>query len=389
MRIALVILHADPARGGAERYTVDLADALRSRGQDVALISSTFAPGDPPAGAVDFGGGSGTRVGRYIRFLGRLDQHLLDNRYDIVHAMLPVRNCDVYHPHAGIAAEALFGARARDQGPVMRVIAMASNRLNLRRQRFAAVELELLTGPRPPVVLCLSNYLKAGLKRYYSLPESRLATLFNATDLKRFDPAARPQVGIELRGSLAIAPDRVVALMIAQDFSRKGLAEAIVALSHMADPRLILLVVGKQDPTAFRKLADEKNVGARVIFAGETSDPYSFYQASDFFVLPTRHDPCSLVVLEALAMGLPVISTVFNGACEIMQNAAHGFILPDPADVSALADAYRTLLDNATRKSMSQNCLALRPRLAYEKHIEELLGIYNQTIAGKTNDRAI
>jgi len=56
-------------------------------------------------------------------------------------------------------------------------------------------------------------------------------------------------------------------------------------------------------------------------------DPYAFYRAADFFVLPTRHDPCSSSWLEALAMGLPVISTIFNGACEIMIDGVHGFVL--------------------------------------------------------------
>ena len=176
-----------------------------------------------------------------------------------------------------------------------------------------------------------------------------------------------------------IASDRIVALMIAQDFHRKGLAEAIGrSPASVKDPRLILLVVGKQDPASFRKLAEQTNVADRVIFAGTTPDPYAFYKATNFFVLPTRHDPCSLVVLEALAMGLPVISSIFNGACEIMERGKHGFVLPDPADISALADAYRQLLDDPTRLSMAENCLALRPRLAYERHIDDLLEIYGQ-----------
>jgi len=113
-----------------------------------------------------------------------------------------------------------------------------------------------------------------------------------------------------------------------------------------------------------------------VVFAGKTDDPVSFYRAADFFLLPTRHDPCSLVVLEALAMGLPVISTVFNGACEIMTSGQHGFVLPDPSDIDAIAEAMRNLLDPQARATMSDACLMLRPRLAYEHHLDELLKIY-------------
>ncbi|MDB5172013.1 MAG: glycosyl transferase, group 1, partial [Phycisphaerales bacterium] len=76
LRIALVILHGDPARGGAERYTVDLAAALRGRGHDAAVVASGFPPGELPAGAVRLDTGGGTRLGRYLSFLDQLDRHL-------------------------------------------------------------------------------------------------------------------------------------------------------------------------------------------------------------------------------------------------------------------------------------------------------------------------
>ena len=75
-------------------------------------------------------------------------------------------------------------------------------------------------------------------------------------------------------------------------------------------------------------------------------------------------------------MGLPVISTVFNGACEIMTSAQHGFVLPDPSDVDAIAEAMRKLLDPQVRQTISDACLALRPCLAYEHHLDQLLQIY-------------
>ena len=114
----------------------------------------------------------------------------------------------------------------------------------------------------------------------------------------------------------------------------------------------------------------------RVFFAGPTTDPYVFYRAADFFVLPTRHDPCSLVVLESLAMGLPVISSIFNGACEIMTDGVHGFVLQDPRNVQALAACYQRLTDLLFRNSMSDACLKVRPRLSYVHHLHALLNIY-------------
>lgn len=378
MKIALVILHADPARGGAERYTADLAIGLRGRGHEVSLLASTFPARSVSTNDVLLPANGATRSGRYARFLDSLDRHLDQTGYDVVHAMLPVHRCDVYHPHAGIAVEAVKSGRVKYQETFARAVSRIGNRINLRRQRFARVERQLLQRLEPPTVLCLSEYVKSTVRRHYSLPDGKLATLFNAVDLSRFDPRLRPDAGQEIRRRFSLGADRVVGLMIAQDFARKGLAEAIAAVAATPDPKLALVVVGKEDSSAYQKLAQSECVGDRIIFAGPTSDPYAFHRAADFFLLPTRHDPCSLVVLESLAMGVPVISTAFNGACEIMQDGVHGFVLPDPADISQLANSIRLMLDPSRRQGMAEACLGLRHALSYERHLDNLLQIYQR-----------
>ena len=377
LTILLPILHADPARGGAERYTVDLAAGLRKRGHDVRIAASTFAADVQSPGDVVIDAGGSTRHSRYLRFLDGLDRHLASQRYDIVHAMLPVRRCDIYHPHAGIAAAALAGGHLKYEAALMQAVSRVATRLNRRRQRFGEVERTLLTGSRPPTVLCLSQYVQTTVRRHYTLADSQLATLFNAVDLSRFDPARQPDARSEMRRELGIEDDRVVALMIANDFERKGLREAVAAVGKAADPRLLLIVVGKQDPRPYRAMAEKIGEG-KVIFAGSTADPYPLYRASDFVLLPTHHDPCSLVLLEALAMGLPAISTIFNGACEIMTDGREGFVLRDPNDAVTLANAVRQMLDADRRAAMSAAALALRPRLAYDRHLDTLEEIYRR-----------
>jgi UDP-glucose:(heptosyl)LPS alpha-1,3-glucosyltransferase len=128
-------------------------------------------------------------------------------------------------------------------------------------------------------------------------------------------------------------------------------------------------------------LAKQLGVADRVVFHPPTNRPEDFYREADFFVLPTKHDPCSLVVLEALAMGLPVISTVFNGATEVMTDGVHGLILQDPADVDAIGRAMTTLCDDTRRREMTEACKTLRPQLAYEHHVDELMAIYERAMA--------
>jgi len=352
MRIALVILHADPARGGAERYTIDLAAALARRGHEVSLLASAFAAPIEGVTYVRIDASGLTRAGRYRSFLDSLDAHLAKAQYDIVHAMLPVRRCDVYHPHAGmaVAAEQKWNIH-----------------FNRRRKRMAEVERSLLTGDRPPITIALSEYVKRSIREHYDTSDDRLATLFNAVDLGRFEPAARPHV------------EPVNGLFIGHDFIRKGMPETFRAGRALNDPRLTITVVGNGPP-----LLPPPNAATRFEYVRGVTDPRSYYADADFFVLPTKHDPCSLVVLEALAMGLPVISTVFNGATEIMTDGVHGYVLKDPTDIDALADAMRKMLDPERRRAMREACLALRPELSYEHHLDELMKIYERAIARRT-----
>src|SRR5882672_417389 len=203
MKIALVILHADPKRGGAERYTADITQALAGRGHEVSVVASDF-PDDYLHGhlgtaahathveRVEIKGRGMTRVGQYQSFLDSLDEHLANNSYDVVHAMLPVRRCDLYHPHAGIAAGAPGGWKGF---------------FNPRRMEMAEVERRLLKAAEPPVVLILSDYVKQFVKKHYAeFPEKKLVKLFNAVDLERFKPAEEVKQG-EAVGALIIAQD--------------------------------------------------------------------------------------------------------------------------------------------------------------------------------------
>lgn len=383
MKIGLIILHADARRGGAERYTVDLARSLAHRGHDVTLLASSFH--EPPweVKQIRCDATALTRTWAYLRFLSQLKTHLQAHTFDVLHAMLPVEQCDLYHPHAGLAIEAIKTGHLKYPGRFRQRMARLGNRLNPRRQRFARVERRLLAGPNPPMVICLSDYVRRSVRDRYPLPEPLLPVLFNAVDLRHFDPKRRPDAGNDMRAEFGLGHETVVALMIAQDFHRKGLDTAIRAVARCPDSRLRLLVVGRDSSGPYKALARKLGAERRVLFAGATSDPYRFYRGADFFLLPTRHDPCSLVVLEALAMGLPVITSSLNGAAEVMTENLDGVIVSDPNDVIRLTNALLTLLDDRIRASMSNATAALRPRLAYDLHVTQLIDLYQKAIDRK------
>jgi UDP-glucose:(heptosyl)LPS alpha-1,3-glucosyltransferase len=377
MKIGLAILNAEPGRGGAERYTQDLAASLVARGNDVYLLAARFSRDVEPARQVRLDGMAGGRVARYLAYQASLVEHLKTERYDIVHAMLPVRGCDLYHPHAGIEAHNLQNGHLRHGSPVRQVISRLTNQLNRKRRVYAKTEGDLLEEDRS-AVLCLSRAMQQIAEEHYDLKDGQSFVLINGVDLGKYDPSARPGIREEMRRKLGIEPGEVAALMVSNNFRLKGLKQAIQALHGLGPKgkRAKLVVVGREAVQGYRRLANQFDVEEQVVFAGPTDDPQSFYAASDFFVLPTAYDSCSLVVLEAMAMGKPVITTRRNGACEAMVDGVHGFVIDDQADMEGLCEAWGEMLDDGLRGKMSEAALGLRPELSKDRHVDRLLEVY-------------
>ena len=347
MRVALAILHADPSRGGAERYTIDLAASLRGRGHDVEVIDSA-----------SLGVRGATRLGRYRDFCRRLRGRFQSDWPDVAHAMLPVPAgcCDVYHPHAGVEAAGV-GRLTWLTNPRRAAMARAERALlgsrgfppALREPTDARSRVE--TRGYQPLVITLSDYLARILHSHY--PHARTRRIFNAVDLTRFRPDG-PTVDLG---------PRPVALFVGNDFERKGLATAIEAVKR--SPPWRLAVAGRG-----RAIAAE-----RVTFLGPRDDLPALYRSADVLVHASRHDPCSLATLEALASGLPVIGTDRDGATEAMVDGRHGFVVRG-RDAGAMAQRLGELLDPARRGGMREACLELRSTLSWEAHVDRVLDVY-------------
>ncbi|WP_353814438.1 glycosyltransferase family 4 protein [Agromyces sp. SYSU T00266] len=148
----------------------------------------------------------------------------------------------------------------------------------------------------------------------------------NGVDTERFRP--RDAAGrAAVRAELGIADDATVAIFIGHEFERKGLHLAIEALRTAAG--VVLLVVGGSADMIRRARAQARRAGVvdRVVFAGERPDPVPLLGAADVLVLPSAYEANALVVLEALACGVPVVSTRVGFAPDIVVDGENGFLV--------------------------------------------------------------
>jgi glycosyltransferase involved in cell wall biosynthesis len=195
-------------------------------------------------------------------------------------------------------------------------------------------------------IVAVSQKLRADLVAG-GIPEASIVTILNGVDTAEYTP------GEANRGALGL-PCGVDLALFAGDLrtSRKNLDTVFRALAQLP-PNLHLAVAGRHEGTHWPAMAAELGIAHRITFLGFRTDMPALMRAADCFVFPSRYEACSLVLLEALASGTPVITAASAGGAEIVSPEA-GIVLPDSEDAAALAAALRKLLENAPRHAMRQ-----------------------------------
>jgi glycosyltransferase involved in cell wall biosynthesis len=219
-------------------------------------------------------------------------------------------------------------------GPLTRPqlgVARSIERLQFRRGRFERV-------------IAVAESVRNDVVHVHGVDPALIHVIPNPIDLDRFTNAgrngAREHVGLEAKDA--------VLLFVGHDFERKGLGDAIAALTLVRHPRAHLLVVGAGDSERYRRQAARAGVADRVHFVGRTEAPENFYAEADLFLFPTRHDPGGLPLLEAMAAGVPIVATRLAGSAPQVEAAGAGVFVPDRAP-RELAEAVTALLDDPAR----------------------------------------
>jgi UDP-glucose:(heptosyl)LPS alpha-1,3-glucosyltransferase len=173
---------------------------------------------------------------------------------------------------------------------------------------------------------------------------------------------------------------------VGHNFALKGLKPLLKALGarNRVETRPIhLLVCGGGHVASYRRLARSLGIERTVHFLGFHPDIRECYASSDFFVMPTYYDPCSLVVLEALACGLPVITTAWNGASELITDGRQGYVLSTPDAHGELTAALHHMTNDTRRTTMSIEAARLGQEQTFDRHVAALIKVFEEVAASK------
>jgi UDP-glucose:(heptosyl)LPS alpha-1,3-glucosyltransferase len=359
--------------GGAERFVSRALDALRSRHVSLTLVTREWR------------GGEGFEViacnpfylGRLWRdwsFARAVCRELEKRSFDLVQSHERLSCCDIYRAGDGVHREWLKQL-ARVRGPFGR-LGIALNPYHHYTKR---AEKKMFTSPRLRLVICNSKMVRDEIRRCFAVPEEKLRVIYSGVDTEAFHPHLKRHRA-EIRTRYGIPQDAALFLFVGSGFERKGLAVLLQALARIP-PGAWLLVVGRDKRLArYERLARALGVGGHTCFLGSQSDVKPYYGAADALVLPTLYDPFPNVALEAMACGLPVITSLSCGAAEIITPGANGYVC-DATDAGALAERMTALVTCDDRERWRQAARATVEPLTLEAMSRALNDLYRSAIS--------
>jgi UDP-glucose:(heptosyl)LPS alpha-1,3-glucosyltransferase len=364
LRLALVRRGYSPT-GGAEAYLKRLARGVIEAGHKVQLIATNEWPEDQwPLGPI-----TRLRAESVIGFADELEQVQQRLECDVLFSLERVWSCDVYR--AGDGVHRAWLARRRKFELPLKQFARALNR---KHRDLLHLEESLLASRKAGRAIVASQMVKNEIVDLYGYPADRIDIVHNGVPLDkfRFDSELREKS----REDLKLKPDQIALLFAGSGWERKGLLFAIQAMALCQNRKMRLLVAGRGNEMLYKTKRLRFWREEPVQFLGEVADISRVYAAADIFILPTIYDPFSNACLEALACGLPVITTGSNGFSEIIEDAVHGSIVNHAGNLVGLRDAIRFWSDPSRRAAARSANIERASQFDISRNVEQTLEIF-------------
>jgi UDP-glucose:(heptosyl)LPS alpha-1,3-glucosyltransferase len=271
----------------------------------------------------------------------------MHDRHDIVFSLERVPGCDVYRAGDGLHIDWLAYRKA-----FYPLMGRMRNAFRAKNRRLCKLEAQVFAPGGVRRVICNSRFVADQVIRRFDFPADRIDVIPNGVPYQQFSMGDRA-LG---RRALQLKPDDYVILLVGAGSERKGHAIAREAMRHLKKKQAKLVIIDTPPPVALPHV----------------------YAAADVFLLPTLYDPFANVILEALAAGLPVITSAQNGASEIMQNEVNGFILPRADDTKLIVDLLDELSNPERRASFRQPAQALAQQYDLAKNLNATLAVFDK-----------
>jgi UDP-glucose:(heptosyl)LPS alpha-1,3-glucosyltransferase len=321
--------------GGVETATAGLARELVRRGHAIDFLTTGEGDSVPGATVRRLSVVRQPSVIRVLSFALAARRITSAGSYDIVQSHERTLYQDIYRAGEG-SHQAYLAAMGRRAGfdPHHRLVCALERRMfQLRSARH---------------IVAIARRGKEEIQALYGTEPERVSLIYNGVDLQRFHPDHRARLRGGARASLGVGDESWVVLFVGSGFQRKGLGALLQAFGQLRDSRARLIVTGRDDVRVYQALAAKLGIGDRVTWTAPRRDVERLYAAADVVALPALYEPFGNVHLEALASGVPVLSSAQAGGSEAIVSGQNGWVVSAPTG-ARIREGLEALRDGDAR----------------------------------------
>lgn len=328
MKIALVKSRLN-ARGGLEKYARALLSHFAAKGHEVTFLTS----GDPPTlpKVISLCKNSKFSLWNLCKFNRAIALWLRKNPHEIVFGL--ERTLQATHLRLGMGVHRVYLKRRFQRERFFKKITLFINPLHLLTLFF---EKKAIENPNLQQLICNSTMVKEEVLENFLIDEDKIKVVHNGVEWMAWERPFRES----LKRPRA-APYRF--LFVGNGYQRKGLPQLMEALSSISQEYHLTVVGKEKNIFFFIQLAKKLGIEKKVTFAGPQEALLPFYQEADALVIPSLYDPFANVTVEALAMGLFVVTSAYNGGKEVLQKKS-GVVIKNLFCVASVKEALLTAL---------------------------------------------
>ena len=386
-KIAFAMEKFSRYKGGAESYAVSLATFLIENGWEVHLFGESW-DGEPEAAVFHK-----ITIQNYLPAWLKMILFALKHKravenmdFDVVMGFGNTLCMNIYQSHGGVhwlsTKKKVYSEKSKIKRAIKRLIII----LSLKQWVRAWIEsAPFRLDPRPRIV-AISQMIKKDMESFFNLKGPEIKIVYNGVDTSRYNLNLRHELRGALRKQLGVRENEVVFLFISYDLKKKGIEPLIEAASQLkknGHTNFKVMITGGRPYKTLSTRIKALNIEDKILFTGPVRTTEACYANSDVFALPTYYDACSLVVIEAMASGLPSITTTANGASGIITDGKDGYVISHPPMSPDLAKKMQLLLDDEKRQQMSREALCTGRQYSAEKNHQSMIRILGEVAALK------
>jgi UDP-glucose:(heptosyl)LPS alpha-1,3-glucosyltransferase len=349
--------------GGVETATAGLVNALLARGgYDVDLVTTAGQFPVPGAGLRRLAVPGQPSALRQLCFALAARRAIRAGGYDLVQSHERCLTQDIYRAGEGCHRAYLdaMGRRGLQVNPQHRLLLWLERRIfTLKAARH---------------IVAISAKGKAEIERLYRTPAAKINTVYNGVDLARFHPDNRARWRGESREALGIPRESWLVAFVGSGFERKGLGPLMEAVAALRERDVRLLVAGKGRSEMYRRLAARLGLDGAVTWIAPRPDVERIYAAADVVAMPARYEPFGNVHLEALASGIPVLTSSTTGGAEVVRDGVSGAVTAS-LEPEVIARGLRAIRDMDAGRAALAARAAAEP-YTYSAQVDALERIY-------------